>query len=222
MTAPTKALAAYVRVSTAEQNEASQRAEIERWLAGNGIAPESVRWFIDKGASGDNLKRPAFEKLQKAVFMGEVGTVVVFMGEVGTVVVFKLDRLSRSLRDGINTLCDWCDRGLRVVATSQQIDFNGTVGKVLASVLLGLAEMEQQTRKERQAVGIALAKMRGAYKGRPAGTGWKASPERVQELRAKGLSIEDIGRLLGLGRNTVYVYLRRAAADAVQIAQDAP
>src|SRR5688572_3102625 len=126
-------VACYVRVSTIGQNEAGQRAEIQRWLDGNGIKPESVQWFIDKGKSGDSMNRPAFERLQKAIFNGEVKTIV----------VYKLDRLSRKLKDGINTLCEWCDRGLRVVSVTQQIDFNGTVGKIIASVLLGVAEMEQ-------------------------------------------------------------------------------
>src|SRR5262249_2474599 len=107
-----KSVAAYVRVSTVGQNEAGQRAEIERWLSGNGIDPSSDRWVTDK-ATGTNLQRPAFDKLQAAVFAGEIGTIV----------TYKLDRLSRSLRDGINVLCDWCDKGLRVIATSQQIDF---------------------------------------------------------------------------------------------------
>jgi DNA invertase Pin-like site-specific DNA recombinase len=31
----------------------------------------------------------------------------IFAGAVGTVVVYKLDRLSRSLRDGVNVLCEW-------------------------------------------------------------------------------------------------------------------
>ena len=64
-----------------------------------------VQWFTDK-ETGDNLDRKAFRKLQEAIFNGEVKTVV----------CWKLDRLSRSLRDGINVLCDWCDRGLRVVS----------------------------------------------------------------------------------------------------------
>ena len=58
--------------------------------------------------------------------------------------VWKLDRLSRNLRDGINVLADWCDKGLRVVSVTQQIDFNGATGKMLAAVLLGVAEMEQE------------------------------------------------------------------------------
>src|SRR5262249_35559687 len=139
-----KVVACYVRVSDIGQNEAGQIAEIKRWLSGNGIDLAGVRWFVDKGKSGDSLNRPAFEELQAAVFAGEVGTIV----------VYKLDRLSRSLRDGINVLSDWCDKGLRVVAVTQQIDFNGTVGKLLAAVLLGIAQMEQETRRERQMAGI--------------------------------------------------------------------
>ncbi len=106
----------YIRISDASQNNASQKREIARWLKGNGIADSDCRWFIDTG-TGDNLDRAEFEKLQTAIFHGEIQTVV----------VWKLDRLSRSLRDGINVLVDWCDRGLRVVSTTQQIDFNGAI-----------------------------------------------------------------------------------------------
>jgi DNA invertase Pin-like site-specific DNA recombinase len=192
-----KNVACYVRVSTVSQNEAGQRAEIQRWLVGNGIALPSVRWFVDKGKTGDNLERPALRRLQAAVFAGDLGAIV----------TYKLDRLSRSLRDGINILSEWCDRGLRVVSVTQQIDFNGAVGKMLAAVLLGIAEMEQETRRERQAAGIAIAKKAGKYTGRKVGT-TKAAPERALKLRAKGLSAQEIARLLGVSRNTVFVYLR--------------
>jgi DNA invertase Pin-like site-specific DNA recombinase len=199
----TKTVACYVRVSTVSQNEAGQRAEIERWLAGNGIDPASVRWFIDKGKSGDNLSRPAFAKLVHSIFMGEVGSVV----------VYKLDRLSRSLRDGIVTLTDWIDRGLRVVATSQCIDFNGTSGRIIAAVLLGIGEMEQENRRERQAVGIREAKAQGKYKGRAPGTLKHANgPARAAELRARGLHVDEIARSLGVGRNTAFRYLRQSKA----------
>jgi DNA invertase Pin-like site-specific DNA recombinase len=124
-------------------------------------------------------------------------------------VVYKLDRLSRSLRDGINVLSDWCDRGLRVVSVTQQIDFNGTLGKMLAAVLLGIAEMEQETRRERQAAGIAVAKKQAKYRGRKPGT-TKAKPKRALTLRDKGLNAEEIAKSLGVSRNTVFRYLRTA------------
>ena len=124
MKAKAKIVAAYIRVSTTGQNEAGQRAEIKRWLSGNGIDGRRVRWYVEK-ISADSLKRPQFERLQAEVFAGEIGTIV----------VFKLDRISRNLRDGINTLGGWCEKGIRVVATSQQLDFNGSVGQLVAAVL---------------------------------------------------------------------------------------
>lgn len=193
----TKAVACYVRVSTVGQNEAGQRAEIERWLNGTGIDAKSVRWFVDKGKSGDTLTRPAFAELQSAVFKGEVGAIV----------VYKLDRVSRSLTDGLNVLAAWCERSVRVVSVTQQIDFSGTVGKLLAAVLLGIAEMEQETRRERQAAGIAVARKLGKYKGRKPGT-TKAKPSRAVQLRGQGLSVDEVAKSLGVSRNTVFVYLR--------------
>jgi DNA invertase Pin-like site-specific DNA recombinase len=178
-------IAAYIRVSTTGQNEAGQRAEIERWLRGNGLDPAKVQWFIDKGHSRDTFDRPAFKQLQRAIFNGKVKTVA----------VYKLDRLSGKLRDGLNVLCDWCDRGLRIVSVTQQIDFNGTVGKMMAAVLLGISEMEQETRRERQAAGIAVAKKEGKYTGRKPGTlKARGGPDRARELRCKGLSVEEIAR----------------------------
>jgi DNA invertase Pin-like site-specific DNA recombinase len=96
MAVATKACAAYIRVSDYDQNEASQRDVIQTWLTGHGINPASVTWYLDKGKSGDTMDSPAFAELQQAIFMGSVGTVL----------VYKLDRLSRSLRDGINVLTD--------------------------------------------------------------------------------------------------------------------
>ncbi len=188
------ATAVYIRVSTTGQKQAGQRREIRRWLKGNRL--DDVRWYLDK-ETGDHLERQAFRELQEAIFNGEVRTVV----------CWKLDRLSRSLRDGINVLCDWCDRGLRVVSVTQQIDFHGTVGKMIASVLFAVAEMEQETRRERQRAGIEAAKERGVYKGRKPGS-TKARPHRARRLREKGLSLGEIAAALGVSRMTVYRYLQ--------------
>ena len=188
----------YVRVSTVGQNEAGQCREIRRWLEGNGIAKENVRWYVDQ-RTGDHLRRPAFERLQRDVFHGAIQSIV----------VWKLDRLSRNLRDGIVTLADWCDRGLRVVSVTQQIDFNGATGKMLAAVLLGVAEMEQETHRERQRAGIEAARERGVYQGRKRGS-TKGKPARAAELRRKGLTDPEIAQALGVGRRTIQRYLRSA------------
>ena len=187
--------AAYVRVSTVGQNEAGQRRKVREWLKGNGV--DKVRWYVDK-ATGDNLDRPEFEKLQADIFNGTVKTVV----------VFKLDRLSRDLADGINTLTDWLEKGVRIVSVTQQLDFSDATGKLVAAVLFAVAEMEQETRRERQAVGIAFAKEKGVYKGRKAGATKKGvRPSRAAQLRDKGATYAEIAEAMDVSESTVRRYL---------------
>ena len=93
----------------------------------------------------------------------------------------------------------------RVVVVTQQIDLSGSVGRLVASVLFGLAEIEQEYRRERQAAGITVAKRKGIYHGRLKGT-TKAKPARAQALRARGLSAAEIANALRVGRRTVFRY----------------
>jgi len=188
-------VAAYVRVSSRQQRTDSQEAEIKKWLEGNGIPADQVEWYKD-AETGKTLDRPAFQRLQKDIFNGGVKMVV----------CWKLDRLSRRLRDGVNLLADWCERGLKIVIVTQQIELNGPVGRMIAAVLLGLAEIELEYRRERQQAGISVAKKRGIYTGRKKGT-TKGKPERAAELKAKGLSPEEIATALGVSERTVFRYI---------------
>lgn len=51
------AVGVYLRVSSTTQSVASQRREIERYLAGQNI--DDARWYIDEGVSGTVMVRPA-------------------------------------------------------------------------------------------------------------------------------------------------------------------
>jgi len=121
----------YCRVSSAGQKTDSQEAEITKWLKANGYDENQVEWYKDK-ESGKTLKRPEFERLQADIFSGRVKTVV----------CWRLDRLSRRLKDGVNLLADWCERGIKVIVITQMIELNGAVGRMIAAVMLGLAEIE--------------------------------------------------------------------------------
>ncbi len=154
-----------------------------------------MRWFENR-ESATTLQRDAFQKLQAAIFAGQIKTVV----------VWKLDRLARSLREGVNMLADWCQRGIRVIAVTQQIDLSGPVGHLIASLLFGIAEIELQHSKERQAIGIALARKRGVYTGRRQGT-TKAAPARARALRKQRLTVLEIAHALGVKERTVHNYL---------------
>jgi DNA-binding NarL/FixJ family response regulator len=61
--------------------------------------------------------------------------------------------------------------------------------------------------------GIAEARQAGKYRVRQPGT-TKAAPERAAQLRTRGLNVDEIARSLGVSRNTVFVYVRRATPTA--------
>jgi DNA invertase Pin-like site-specific DNA recombinase len=132
----------------------------------------------------------------------------VFGGEVDTIVFWKLDRISRDMREGINLLADWCERGLRVVSVTEQLDLNGTVGRIVAGVLFGVAEIQLSQIRERQAAGIALAKQRGVYTGRKKGT-TEARPQRARDLCGQGLTHREIATAMNVSERTVRSYLRQ-------------
>jgi DNA invertase Pin-like site-specific DNA recombinase len=118
----------------------------------------------------------------------------------------------RRLRDGVNLLADWCERGLKIVVVTQQIELNGPVGRMIAAVMLGLAEIELEYRRERQAAGIQVAKKKGSYKGRKKGT-TKSKPDRAKELRDKGLTVAEIGQALGVSERTAFRYFELLAGN---------
>jgi DNA invertase Pin-like site-specific DNA recombinase len=195
-------IACYCRVSSRSQKTDSQKAELTRWLAYQGHDLTAVQWFEDI-ERGQTVRRPALTRLQRAIKAGTVTTVV----------VWKLDRLARRQQDGITLLAEWCARNVRVVAVTQQIDLSGPVGRMVASVLFGLAEIEWEYRRERQAAGIAVAKARGVYRGRRKGT-TKAQPQRAHTLRHAGLTVPEIARALGIGERTAFRYLAESTASA--------
>ena len=192
-------IACYCRVSSRRQKTDSQKAELTRWLTSHDIKPSTVQWFEDI-ETGTTLRRPAFERMQRALFYGTVNTEV----------VWKLDRLSRRQHEGIMLLADWCERGVRVVVVTQQIDLRGALGRMLASVLFGLAEIETEYRRERQAAGIAVAKKRGVYRGRQQGT-TKARPRRAKVLRSQGFTVPEIAHALQVSERTIFRYLAEAS-----------
>jgi DNA invertase Pin-like site-specific DNA recombinase len=119
--------------------------------------------------------------------------------------------LSRRLRDGVNLLADWFDRGIKFVSVTQQIELNGPVGRMIAALMLGLAEIERERIRERQAAGISLAKKQGVYVGRQPGT-TQATPKRALELRKRGLTIPEIANAMNVSTATVSRYLRASEA----------
>ena len=193
-----KKTAVYCRVSTYDQVKGlqSQEKALTDYCSNHGLG--NLIWYKDK-ISGSKIDRPAFNKLQKAIFDGKVDTVV----------VWKLDRLSRSLKDGINILTDWLEKDVRIIATSQQLDFSGAVGQMIASVLFAVAAMERENLRENTKRGLAAAKARGVKLGkRP-----KLFAKDIVPLLQDGFSIARVSKKLGKTRQAIYDALKRENID---------
>ena len=177
----------YVRVSSFDQNP-------ERQL--ENISLNKV--FTDK-ASGKDTKRPKLEAL--LAFAREGDTVVV---------VHSMDRLARNLDDLRRLVQMLTKRGIRIEFVKEGLHFTGEdspMANLLLSVMGAFAEFERALIRERQREGIALAKKRGAYRGRKKAL----SPEQMADLRQRAAAGEQkaaLAREFGISRETLYQYLR--------------
>ena len=189
-----KQTAVYMRVSTLDQESGiqSQEKALKDYIISHNV--QGVKWYRDR-LSGATTNRPAFKKLQADIFAGKVDTVL----------SWKLDRLSRSMRDGINILCEWISRDIRVVAISQQLDFSGPIGQMIAGVLFAIGQMELENLRENTKRGLAAARARGVKLGKRA----TIFADDIQKLKDEGLNMTEIAKKLGKTRQAVYAALKR-------------
>lgn len=175
----------YIRVSTITQNT-------DRQL--EGLELDEV--FEDK-VSGKDTKRPQLEAMLKHVRKGD------------TVHVHSMDRLARNLDDLRKIVKDLTGRGVKVQFLKEQLTFSSeknSMAELLLSVMGAFAEFERSLILERQREGIALAKQKGAFKGRKR-TITDEQIAEINERAAKGEKKAHIAADLGISRETLYQYL---------------
>jgi len=126
-----------------------------------------------------------------------------------------MDRLARNLDDLRALVQDLTRKGVRVEFVKESLMFTGEdsqMANLMLSVMGAFAEFERSLIRERQREGIALAKQRGAYKGRKK----TLAPERAAELvqhAENGVPKAVLARDYGISRETVYQYLRHAKLE---------
>ena len=138
---------AYVRVSSADQNEARQVEALKNY----GIE----KWFVEK-VSGKDMNRPELQRLLE------------FAREGDTVYVKDFSRLARSTKDLLELVERFKEKNIHLVSLKENLDTSTATGKLMLTMIAAINEFERENILERQREGIALAKQRGAYKGRKA------------------------------------------------------
>ncbi len=123
-----------------------------------------------------------------------------------------MDRLARNLDDLRQIVRTLTGRGIRVEFVKEGLTFTGEdapMATLLLSVMGAFAEFERALIRERQREGIALAKQRGAYRGRKKALSAMQRAE-VRARVAAGEGKAAVARDFGISRETLYQYLRTA------------
>lgn len=134
---------AYVRVSSADQNEERQIKALEGY--------NIDKWFVEK-VSGKNLERPEYK------------TMMDYCREGDTIYIHDLSRLSRSTSDLLQVLERLEEKKVHLHSNKENIDTSTPTGRLFITIVAAINEFERTNLKDRQAEGIRLAKEKGKYR----------------------------------------------------------
>jgi len=170
----------YARTSTVEQNLDSQI------IALKAANCEIIR---TEQKSGSNLTNRT-----------ELNNILEFIHKDEYLVVTRIDRLARSLKD-LQIIVDRLKaKGAHLYAIEQPVDTSNATGKAFFDMLGVFAEFETNLRRERQADGIAVAKNKGIYKGRPP----SIDQDKIKQHLSEGKRPTQIAKDLEISRGMVY------------------
>ncbi|MGD9950625.1 MAG: recombinase family protein [Desulfobulbus sp.] len=174
----------YARVSTSQQSLDLQ----VRALRNEGVRANRI--FTDK-ISGGHLNREGLQMLRLKVEEGDI------------ILVKKLDRLGRDTADMIQLIKEFDDMGVAIRFLDDGISTEGTMGKMVVTILSAVAQAERQRILERTNEGRLEAKAKGIKFGRKP----SVDKEKIRTLRSQGVGATEIARQLNIGRSTVYKVL---------------
>ncbi len=196
-----KFTAIYLRVSSKQQDHASQMPDLERWVAAHD---GQVVWYRDK-FTGKTMDRPGMERLLTDLRAGKVERIV----------VWRLDRLGRTTKGLCQLFDELTERKVDLVSMKDGFSLASPAGRLHARILASVAEYETEVRAERVAAGQAVARRKGKrWGGSKKGWRWKVSDEQVtaiREMQAAGRKITHIAGVTGLSRPTIYRVLRQCS-----------
>ena len=131
------------------------------------------REYADRGYSGKNTQRPAFEAL-----LEDVGR-----GEIGRVIVYKLDRISRSILDFANMMALFQSHGVEFISSTERFDTSTPIGRAMLHICIVFAQLERETIQKRVTDAYYARCRRGFYMGGRVPYGFAAQETVIDGIR---------------------------------------
>lgn len=179
-------LIGYARISTTEQ---SLDLQIDN------LKSEGCEKIFTDIASGSKNERPGLDEAIKFCRNGD------------TLVVWKLDRVGRSMSHLIAAIKQFETQGVGFRSLTENIDTTTPGGRLVFHLFGALAEFERDLIRERVQAGLRSARARGRKGGRPPVS--EETKAMAKSLMAnKDLSIKQICDRLGIGKSTLYKYVK--------------
>ncbi len=193
--------ATYLRVSTDQQSIDPQRLELDSYIASRGW--EKVAEHSDV-MSGAKITRSGLERLMAALRAGEYEAVL----------VVKIDRLARSIGHFAVLVDEFVKLGVALIVPGQGIDTSKSnpAGKLQMHVLAAVAEFERSIISERTKAGLACARAKGHFLGKPSKKLVKNWKEVIAAWRRReNPSYGQLAKLLGgVSKSTAWRYANAA------------
>jgi DNA invertase Pin-like site-specific DNA recombinase len=200
-----KRVAIYARVSTNDQTTQNQVLVLRELAESQGATV--VFEFLDKGISGVKKDRDALNAMLTAAKSRKFETLY----------VYSIDRLSRSVKNLIETVETLNSLGITIVFKRESIDTQSAMGQFFLTVLGSIAALERSLLIDRINAGIARAKAEGKKMGRPSKLN-DGLINAVTMLYEKGVSIRNIAQTCSIGVGTVYKILAQKKQSEMPLA----
>ena len=190
----------YCRVSTAHQTQENQHFVIENFAKQNNISIDC--WVEEKISSGKKLQDRKLGALLKKLKSGDI------------LITTEISRLGRSLLEVMGILQTCLEQDCQIWTLKENFRLGTDIqSKVLAFAFGFSAEFSRSLLKERVRESLARLKATGKKLGRPVGAQSKTlklshSKKRINNLIDKGISKNEIARIMHVNKSTLYKYLR--------------
>ncbi len=135
----------------------------------------NLKVYSDKGYSGKNIDRPAFQELLDDIESGRVRRVI----------VYRLDRISRSVLDFANVIDIFQKHHVDFVSTMEKFDTGTPIGKAMLMIVMIFAQLERETIQQRVLDAYTSRSKRGFYMGGRVPYGFKLKETVIDGIRTK-------------------------------------